>query len=137
KARLVRAGRRRVVPAAQAQTGQSLPRKQRAGVLLALGRDVAVADDVAGFYAVACHDVAEQRCYRGDLRVGIGVPATGAVRQRHIAGIDDFNADGGGVEPGSATPAALARMPGAAAFVHELQNAGGLVIGDEVMTADL
>src|SRR5690606_5873673 len=108
-----------VGPDAKAGVGQAFPGEHRARVELAQGRDVAVADDVSRLDAVALHDVLEQYDQRLDLRLAVGVPHApgGGVGE---ARVDDLDADGSGVEPGPALPLAVAGMPGATTFIHQL-----------------
>ncbi len=51
----------------KAPLGQRFPRKQLAGILLAGGRDVGMADDIATTDAVAVLDPRDQRDEGGDL----------------------------------------------------------------------
>src|SRR6185503_20768846 len=64
----------RVGPGDEARVREPLPRKARAGIELALRRDVAVADDALRPDAVALDDVLRQRDDDIDLRIGIRLP---------------------------------------------------------------
>src|SRR5690606_23891290 len=120
---------RGVEPQAVPGLGQTLPRKQLAGILLALGRHVGVADDAGVGDGPAGADVADQRDQRLDLRRGEQAIA------ELMARIDDFDADRGGVDVGLALPGAAPGVPGAALLRHQAQDRAVLV--DDVVGRDL
>ena len=133
--RLIAGDGLRIRPHAQACVGQPFPGKQRAGIKLAQRGDVAMADDIARVNAVALADVFEQDNQRLGLRFAVGVPES-AGRGVLEPGIDDFNADGAGIEPGAALPFALAGVPGALVFIDQLLDGRFIVVADQVMAAD-
>ncbi|MNE47423.1 hypothetical protein D3C80_1418330 [compost metagenome] len=98
---------------------QALPGEHRTRVEFAQRRDIAVADDVAGFDVVALDDVLEQDDQRFDLCLGVRLPDPPGWRVGKTR-IDDLDTDGGGIEPGAAIPLAVAGMPGTAALVDQL-----------------
>lgn len=131
----VRGGAGFVVPAADARRGQLLPGEQRAGIDLALGRDIAVADHVPGRDAVALDDVAQQDGQRADLAVAVGMPLRFAVITVGPAGVDDLDADRRAVHGVQAVPGAFAGVPGGAGLIDQPVGAAGRI--DQVMGADL
>src|SRR5690606_33947900 len=98
--------------------GQLLPGEQRPRVELALRCDITVADDPLRRQAVALQNVLEQRNQLVDLVLipGVPLPPLGGIA---VAGMDDLNTDGTGVQPGAPLPAAIPGMPGAAVLVHQ------------------
>ena len=107
--------------------GQLGPRETQAGIDLALGRDVGMADDVARHDGgMAADDAAAKLDQSGDLDSGIVVAI--AVQ------VHDLDADRGGVQSLAATPMRTAGMPGDAIFGH--QPIGGAVLCQDVVCAD-
>ena len=96
-----------VRPQAKAFGGETFPGEQWPRIKLAQRRDVAVTDDVPRADAVAFADVLEQDDQRLNLRFAIRVPEAPG-RCVFETGIDDFNTDRAGVEPGAALPLASA-----------------------------
>ena len=100
-----------------------------ARVFLAAGRDVGMAEDAPLGNVVAGADVVAERDDGRYLGVGIG-------RQTAVvAGVDDLDADGDGVDVALAGPEGLSRVPGAAALGDELGDPAAFP--DEIMGGHL
>ena len=108
--------------------GQCGPGKQFAGIVLAHGRDIAMAQHAPGGNGVAGENAACQFDQRRDLRFGKGAIA------EFMAGIDQLDADGAGIDVARAGPIGNARMPGAALFRH--QRIDRAILVDHVMRRD-
>ena len=115
----------RLAPQAEAAFGEPLPGKVDAGIDLAPGRDVAVADEIRRGNAVALLQIGEQRQQCIDLRVRVGF---GAI-------IVQLDADGGRIHVKFAAPVGRSRVPGALQFVDQVKQPA--VALDEVMRAHL
>src|SRR5690606_9862166 len=124
-----------VRPDSHTRLGQLLPREQRPRVEFTLRRDITVANDPLRRQAVALQNVLEQRNQLVDLLLIPGVPLS-TLGRIAVAGMDDLDADGAGVQPGAPLPAAIPGMPGAAVLVYQPVD-GRRVHIDQVMTADL
>src|SRR5690606_35840008 len=111
---------------------QPFPWEGGAWVLFALRRNVAMADHIAGEDLVACDDVAEQAYEDVDLLVGIRFTA---VIDR--AAVVDLHTNGCGIRCRPAIPLAFASVPGAAAFINQLIDAGRGFVRDQIMAADV
>src|SRR4051794_33329118 len=116
-------------PQADAGLGEALPGEELAGIGLALGRDIGVAEDALGRDRVAGQDGAAQRLEGGELRLGKRAIAV------LVAGIDQLDADRAVIDVAGAGPEAAPGMPGAPRLVDELPDRAVLL--DEVMRADL
>src|SRR5690606_20876731 len=103
---------------------QALPREVFAGINLAYGGDIAVCKHPLGRDIPPSAAISTQFDDRRDLRFR-------KIRQSAgVAGIDDLDADGGGIGVRLALPEALAGMPGAVGLAHELLDA--TVLMDQV-----
>ncbi|MNN30830.1 hypothetical protein D3C81_1444900 [compost metagenome] len=89
---------------------------------------------MVGRDALALDDVLEQQDQRVDLRIRVRRPDA-SIRRLAIAGIDQFDADRGGVQPGTPLPLAGAGMPGPAVLVDQLVD-GRRVVADQVVGTD-
>lgn len=121
-----------VVPAAQAGLSELFPGEEGAWVYFALGGDVAVADDVFGFYLVALDDVVQKGDEGSNLRGVIGRPDVALA-----ASVDEFDAHRKRVDAGVAIPLTDSSMPGTPVFIDELVYVGYGVVGNEVVAADV
>src|SRR6185312_12694852 len=115
-------------PGADAGFGETPPRKQFARVLLAVRRDVGMADHETRRNMPAGDDSARQFLDRGDLPVGKRAVA------EFVAGIDDLDADGMGVDVAPPGPETFPGMPGAALLRHETPHRA--VFLNDIMRAD-
>lgn len=84
---------------------------------------------------MALDDVLEQHDQRVDLIRGERLPVATA-RRVVITLVDQFDADGAGVEPGTPLPLADADVPGPAVFVHQAVD-GRRRIADQVVAAHI
>jgi len=96
-------------PGDQPGVVQPPPGEQRAGVFLALGLDLVVAQDAVAAHRVAPGDVTDQRDHGVDLPGRERHPGAGAK-----AGVDDLDADRARVQPAMVLPATGAGVPGPA-----------------------
>ncbi|KST70504.1 hypothetical protein WS76_29235 [Burkholderia humptydooensis] len=123
---------------------QRSPRKERAGIELAAGRDVGMPDDLLRRDRVTRDDVGRESADGRHLLVRERRPS--ALHQRRVfvrigkAGVDDLDADRARVEQALALPVADARVPRAPRFRHEREHAKALAfvgrIGHEIVRAD-
>ncbi|MNP52373.1 hypothetical protein D3C76_1467650 [compost metagenome] len=81
-------------------------------------------------------DVLEQDDQRLHLGFAVGIPDASG-RRIAEARIDDLDADGTRVQPGTPLPLAFTGMPGAIVLIHQLVDGRVFIITDQVMTADL
>lgn len=108
------------------------PGEQGAGVDFPSYRNIAVPDDVARLDPVARDQILEQQNQGLDLRGRIRRPGV-----RLLARIDDLDADRGRIQADLLIPPALAGMPGAAVFVHQAIHLRPILVGDQVVAADV
>ncbi|KGW97542.1 hypothetical protein Y048_5953 [Burkholderia pseudomallei MSHR456] len=123
---------------------QHSPRKERARIEIAAGRDVRVPDNLLRRDFVTRGDVGREAADDRHLRVRERRPS--APHQRRVfirvgkAGVDDFDADRTRVEQALALPVAHARVPRAVRFGHECIHAKERArvgrIGHEIVRAD-
>ena len=93
-----------------------------------------MADDPLRRQAVPLQDVLQQWNQPVNLCLIPGLPVA-PLWGITVAGVHYLDADGAGVEPGTALPAAVTGMPGAAALIY--QAVDGRRVGiDQVMAAD-
>jgi len=111
-------------PKAEAGPGQRDPGKIPAGIVLARGRQILVADDLRRRDVQPRGEVAKQAQQAGDLRLV----------ERLVAVVVQLDADGGGIEVGEDAPAAGPGVPRAQCVGHQLVDAA--VPADQVVRAD-
>src|SRR5215472_18220601 len=115
-------------PNAEAGAGEAVPVEELAGIALALGRDIGMADDPMGRDRIARDEIAAQPLDRRHL----------LLRKRavtpFVTGIDDLNAKRHGVEITLAFPARNARMECPPGFGNEAPNSAVLL--DDIVGAD-
>ncbi len=95
-----------------------------------------MANNVARADPVALDDVLEQNDQGLDLGLAVGIPEAPGGRVDK-ARIDDFDADGTGIEPGSAFPFTFPGVPGASAFIYQFVDGRAFIVADQVMGTDL
>ncbi len=124
--------------------GQFAPGEVGAGILFALGGDVAVGQHLGGGDLVALDQLAGEGAEGGYLCLGVGLPAPLVGGQQlilwRVAEVDDLDAKRAGIEPRILVPAAAAGMPGALAVGHQLVDRQRPLMGiarDQVVGAHL
>ena len=109
--------------------GQQTPVEQFPRILLPGGGDVGMANDIGGRDAVPRHNVLHQQQHRLHLRLGEGpVPEL-------MPGIDDLDADAGGVDVADPAPVGQAGVPGPHLLRHHADHSS--VLGHQIMGGNL